>query len=938
MSTEPELLERDIERGAVERALQDAGGSSGTLLLVQGDAGVGKSALLDVARAEATQLGLIVAAVAGDELGREYAFGAALRLFEPLVRDVDGNLRAELFDGPAAAARPLFERGPGDQGGGPGDLFPVIHGLAWLVANLAEASPLLIVVDDLQWIDEPSLRFLAYLADRLQDLSIALLAAIRPGERCAPDALLDELRARALTNLELRPLSEGAVLALVGERIPGAQPDFARECFEATGGNPFLLDQLLAEVAARGEEAGASTTPASELVPGGVLKAVTARLWRLVPEAALLALAVAILGDATLDEAATLAEIGTDQAGAAVDALVAAALVQFTPRLSFVHPLVRSSIYATMSESQRGLKHLTAARMVEARGAEPERVAAHLLVAHRGADPWVVDRLREAARSARAAGAPASAAAYLQRALEEPVAPADRARVLLELGRAEAASGREGAVDHLEAAVELTPPGSARAEVLGELGQVLYAGGRFPEAAAAFDRGLAEAPPQEEELRVRLEAGWVTVARLDAGLRPEAVARMQPLLDRPSTGATHAERVLLANVANQVVFTAEPRAKALDLARRALGDGELLREETAAGMTWVLAAGSIGWADELDEFYEISQAGMEDARRHGSVIGFAQASYARSFSSYYRGQLDDALADLELALDARRYGWEQFIAAAVAQYAWALVDRDDVSAAERALASEIADPRWESSPMLGLLLEARARVRLAQGRPREALDDARAGGRRMLDALLPNPALIPWRSRAATAAAQLGEAELARDLAEEEVGLARRFGAPRVTGMALRGHGLSTGGPEGIESLREAVSVLETSPARLELARAVIDLGSMLRRNRQPVEAREPLKRGLDMAHRFGARALERQAQQELSAAGARPRRWAMSGRAGLTPAELRVAEMAVAGLSNRDIAQALFLTARTVETHLTHAYRKLEIKSRSGLADALSR
>jgi DNA-binding NarL/FixJ family response regulator len=159
-----------------------------------------------------------------------------------------------------------------------------------------------------------------------------------------------------------------------------------------------------------------------------------------------------------------------------------------------------------------------------------------------------------------------------------------------------------------------------------------------------------------------------------------------------------------------------------------------------------------------------------------------------------------------------------------------------------------------------------------------------------------------------------------------------------VIGIALRGAGMALAGPPAVESLREAVAVLETSPARLELGRALVDLGAVLRRNRQATEAREPLKRGLDLAHRFGARALERQARHELSAAGARPRRWAVSGRAGLTPSELRIAEMAAGGLMNREIAQALFLTTRTVETHLTHTYRKLEIASRAGLAEALRR
>jgi DNA-binding CsgD family transcriptional regulator len=484
----------------------------------------------------------------------------------------------------------------------------------------------------------------------------------------------------------------------------------------------------------------------------------------------------------------------------------------------------------------------------------------------------------------------------------------------------------------------LTPRGPARAALLGELGHILYGRGRVRDAAAAFDRGLADLGDEDEGLRLQLEAGWVTVARLDQTLRADAVKRLEPLLALPGFGATHAERVLLANVANQLVFAAEPRDQAIELARRALADGALLGEETADGMTWVIAAGAIGWADGLDELAAVTEAAVEDARRRGSVFGFAQAVYGRAFPAYYRGDLEGAQADLELAIDAGRDGWEQFLDAAIGQKAWALVDRGEPAAAERLVTPAIEVAQGSAGPMLALLLEARARARLAQGAAGDALADALEAGQLMNDSLMPNPAIVPWRASAAIAASQLGDRDRAIALAEEEVALARSFGAPRVLGMALRGAGIAYGGAEGIAILTEAVAVLEESPARLELARALVELGAATRREREAVAAREPLRRGLDMAIDFGALALERRARDELAAAGARPRRDSIRGRDALTPSELRIAQMAGGGLGNREIAQSLFLTVRTVETHLTHAYRKLGISSRAELPVALAR
>lgn len=202
---------------------------------------------------------------------------------------------------------------------------------------------------------------------------------------------------------------------------------------------------------------------------------------------------------------------------------------------------------------------------------------------------------------------------------------------------------------------------------------------------------------------------------------------------------------------------------------------------------------------------------------------------------------------------------------------------------------------------------------------------------------LHNPAQFPWRSDAALAAGRLGEQADARRLADEELRLALQFGAPRSIGVPLRTRGLVVGGEKGLEPLRAAVAALEGSPSELELCRALVDLGAAVRRQGRRSEAREPLRRALDMARRLGTRALERRAGEELLASGARPRRRDLSGPDSLTPSERRVAALAAGVMTNREIAQELFVTVKAVQWHLRNIYRKLDIASREGLGTALA-
>jgi DNA-binding CsgD family transcriptional regulator len=263
-----------------------------------------------------------------------------------------------------------------------------------------------------------------------------------------------------------------------------------------------------------------------------------------------------------------------------------------------------------------------------------------------------------------------------------------------------------------------------------------------------------------------------------------------------------------------------------------------------------------------------------------------------------------------------------------------LVERDELDDAAAVL-GRIAPPLASHTVVVAAYLMARGQLRMAQGRGQEALQDFLACGERC-ERLGILDGLYGWRSEAAITHAMLGHAAEGQRLAQEAVEVARGFGRPRGLGVALRAAGLAEGGERGLDLLDEAVAVLERSEAPVELARTLTDHGAALRRAGQRMRARAQLERGLDLAHHLGARRIAHQARSELIAAGAKPRRDAITGRDALTASELRVARLAAAGKTNREIAQILFITMKTASAHLSRVYRKLDVTRRSQLAEAL--
>jgi DNA-binding CsgD family transcriptional regulator len=935
------LLERDGALADIDRRLHDALAGNGSLLLLEGPAGIGKTRLVLAARRRGRELGLVTLSARGSELEGEFAYGVVRQLFEAPLLAASPSERAELLTGAAGRVGALLNLAAPQDDVADALLdpsFAILHGLYWLSANLARRWPLLVCVDDAHWADRASLRFLHYLGRRLEELPIAVVAAARPPESHEGSPLVATLAAESSSEVRaLVPLSERAVAELVRLGLAAeVHPVFASACHEATGGLPFLVKELVRAIAEGGiQPTAAAASCVAGLAPRAVSQSVVQRLGRTSAAAGELARAAAVLGEADLWLAAALVEVGP-AGSAAADELAAAGMLERGRPLRFVHPIVRAAVEADLSPGDKAGLHAGAARLLERDGASAERIAAHLLSTDPAGDDWVVESLRAAAKVAVSNGAPDSAAAYLRRARAEPPAEPHRPNVLLELGFAESYAGDPQAMAHLEAALDAAATPAAKVSITLALGRMLQLEGRMRESLDVFDRTRPRLSNTDRRAALLLEGAVLSAAVIDAQTADEAAPRIAELrrlvdedVDVPST--------VFAMLAVAAAMANEPVDTAARLALRALERApKLLPEAVDRPPFFYQACIALVFAERYGEALSRFDEALADARRLGSLPHVLALSCFRALPHLRVGNLADAEADARIALETGPRLPGVHAALALSVLLETLAERGEFEAAE---AADRRYPLVEQFPTViqaAWLLAARGRLRLAELRPAPALGDLLAAGELFTRLRSPSPT-TPWRSDAALAHLALGAHGEARTLAAEEVALAEEFGGPRTLGVALRAAGLAEDGGRGIELLRQAVGALENSAAALERARAMTDLGAALRRAGRRAESREILRPALDLAHRCGAPALTERARAELTAAGGRPRRLVLTGLDSLTPSERRVAQLAAAGLSNRDIAQHLFITARTVEGHLTHAYQKLNITSRDQLPGALA-
>jgi DNA-binding CsgD family transcriptional regulator len=612
-------------------------------------------------------------------------------------------------------------------------------------------------------------------------------------------------------------------------------------------------------------------------------------------------------------------------------------VLQYGHPIDFIHPIVRQAVYSEIPPGERSLGHSRAARVLSDSGSTPDLVAAQLLATDPGGDAWVVDTLRRAAEEIFARGSPTAAADYLARALDEPPPVPERGPLLKRLGAVELVAARpHEAIGHLREALDhLTDP-RAHAEALQELGRALGTTGQVQEAIQMYERASIEAQAVDAALGAEFEAQFLCLATMLPTEAPRAAGRLKQI-DRLE-GTTAAECSLLAVLALGAVKENRPPSVVSEFADRALRNG-LLGEDIA---THVIAHAQAVWSLVFAESIDLAERAcihaLDVARRRGATVNFASGSAWLSVTTLRAGEVWRAEAHgRDAYATATTYDLAWLIPISVAVLIDALLERGQLDEAEAildrsGLQGEAIGYTSFTSPFL-----SRGRLRIGQRRLREGLEDCLECGRREQVLVGANTARHAWRSAAALAHLALGEVEEARTLAERELALAREFGAPRQLGIALRAAGLVEGGERALQLLQESADALEESPASLELARTLTDLGAALRRAKRRADSRDPLRRALELAHECGATTLEDRARQELLATGARPRRVQLSGVASLTASERRVAEMAAGGMTNKEIAQAQFVSARTVETHLAHVYRKLGISSRGALGPALA-
>jgi DNA-binding CsgD family transcriptional regulator len=905
----------------------DAANGIGGVVVLEGPAGIGKTALVRCAVALAIGRDLRTLRATGSELETGFPFGVARQLLEGAVAQLSANERTESLVGSARLADQVLGADPrvSDEAAG---LHPAVHALFALTTNLTRAQPTLITVDDAHWADLTSLHFLHYLARRLGDSPIALLVATRPGAFPAgPPPLRALLAVEGTLVLRPDPLSASAVAELARCAL-GAEPapEFVDSCAHATGGNAFLVTELLRALAREGTSPStASATEIERMAPGAVSDRITGWLAALPQPGMAVVRSLAVLGDAELPLLARHAAVDVHLARDVCDRLEQAALLDDSHRLRFAHPLVASAVAGTISAGERSDGHLRAARLLRETGASLDACAVHLLVTRPAADDWVVSLLGDAAAAANARGAPAEAIGYLERALAEPACAERRPDLMLELGSAQLRMHQTAeAQATFRRGLELGVPPEARRATATMLSQACYMAG---DVDAALDVLEDERSVEHDERRLQvLDGNAISLGLLD----PHRCELMRVRLHRYRRMALEGdlrEPTLISLAGAELVLGAELGAAGAALVRQGLAAGLTAFGEHTFTFGWAICA--LDAHDLAQEAIAHVDRALAQARSRADAATAAYLLGYRTHLAMRLGQLADSESDGRGACEllARVEEDASFPPALLD----VLIERDGAEEAWELYRRQVPKGSQQRSAMLELV---GARVAIALGRGAEALPKLLWAGQQLDAMSFRHPQFAPWRALAAPLADELGDRELALRLDAELTELATRAGAPTAIAQALRVHGRLHG---DLAALARSAQVAGETLDRLEYARSMTELGSAQAQSGLREAARETLRSALATAHETGALTLATRARAELIAAGGRPRRAALKGVEALTPTELQVARLAADGLSNRDIADGLFVSLKTVEQHLARTYAKLEISGRGELSGALS-
>jgi DNA-binding CsgD family transcriptional regulator len=916
------LLERDTELVLLDRTVLEVESGTGALLLISGRPGSGRSALVRELSSLAAARGAEVLRAHGALSERDFRFGVLRQLLEPLLAE------------PEESARPLeslLTEGEDDGGAGPPEA--VLHRLHALLVSRGAGRTVVLLVDDLRWADEASVRCLAYLITRLGGMRVLICAVLSEDDVRTP--LAREILASATQRLRTRPLSPEATRKMVTAQFGSAHDvEFAECCHELTDGNPRELRSLLAKAAANRVEPYAGGIPELRLLGESDRRDRFAVLLGRDPAAAGYAQAVVVLGEratpALADRVAALDPADLTRA----KRMLSARWMSVEPnRVRVVDPDLVAVVEESMSAEESTRLHERAARVLHGYGYDPELVADQLMPVNAPLGKWAIDQLRVASDAARLRAAPDTAARYLRRALRD-LAPdgTPRARLLAELAAVELGFDPASAVRHIVQSVPRLDTVRDRADVLSRIPLTVPPSSRVVgELIRDVARQLGDPESVEDrDLALRLEARIRFAGIEDPGEQDAAITRLDELAGAPSPHSA-ADRELRMVLLRAAVLTG--KAPAADVARMAT---EILAAEPANStrvhsvaqflpMTMVVA-------DSVEGLGSWLGIALEHARRQHAAGTGSVLEADRAVLCLHTGKLAEARESALRAVEragAGPLGSGSITIPAIALGAVARRLRDE-ELAERVLDLQPDPPDMQVFAMQRLLKGALAEWR---GELLAALAQYLDCGRRLERAGWLNPAISPWRAAAAQVRARLGDTMGAVELAEEDYSRAVAWGAPTAVGRALRVRAAVTGGDGGVEFLREAVRVLRDSPSELEFGQAMVELGRRIEET-DPREAGVVLREGHRLVGRFGAGRLADGAED---AAGIPGQRGARSDLPGLTRSEDAVARLAARGRTNQEIADELGVSRRAVEKHLTSSYRKLMIEGRADLAGALS-
>ncbi|MFD6346415.1 ATP-binding protein [Streptomyces roseolus] len=900
----PVPLGRSHEAQVIDRLLHQARAGRGETLVIRGEAGIGKTTLLDYAR---TAPGMGTLRVSGAEFESELAFAALHQLCAPML-----SVLRRLPDPQRGALESAFGLSTGTP-----DRFHLGLAVLNLLSEAAARQPLLCLVDDAQWLDRASARVLAFVARRIQDEPITVVFAVREPASGDDLAGLPELRLGGLTDAHARGLLDSRLRAPL-------DPQVRERIVAEAGGNPLAL----LELPQTADLAGGFALPATAPAPGSVEASYRTRLEALPAPTRLLMLTAAAepLGEPSLlHRAARLLDVDPEAATPAEDA----GLLTVSPWVRFRHPLVRSAVYRTALPEDRRAVHRALAEVTD--DDQPDRRAWHRSMAAAGPDEDVAASLERSAGRARARGGIAATAAFLERAATLTPDPDRRATRALAAARAKRDTGAADAALELVAMAETdlraddTP---RRAEAAALRARVSFDRKRDDEAVTkllkAAEVTAHSDPSAARELVLDAFAAAVFVGRFAHGARlldAAGAARALPPLDRPARPLD----LLLDGLATQVSEGCAPAApllrQAIDAYRRT-GNGD----EYGLGEVWMACNAAMDLWDDA-AWRTLADRQIALARRRGALADLPVLLSFRALAHIHAGEFSHAAALVDethtIAVDA---GAPPVVYVDVSLAAWR--GDETATAAFADVATRASHERGEGR-LANVTEYARAVLYNGLGQYESAVQASRPA------CDLDEPGFNSWVPvEFVEAAVRAGRRDLAVPVLERLSERTAASGTHWATGVELRSRALLTDGPAADELYREAIVQLARSEGTGHLARARLLHGEWLRRAERLTEARAQLRAAHEELTAIGAGAFAARAARELEASGERVSARGIGTPHPLTPQEFQIARLVATGATSREVATQLFLSPRTIDAHLRNVFRKLGITSRRQLRD----